>query len=167
MSQMRIDTYEDLLAVLQRDSVLHRANRDDNSVQIPTQKNGIEGVMVIRWQEDDGMLQFIQSLPIEVPEDRVDSMARAICRLNHALPAPGFNMNVETRTVYYRLPVPLAPLGYVWDKQIQTYFAATLRNAVQFVSALSRIALDGYPADRLFELIRSESNDEVQEASQG
>ena len=64
-----LKTYQDLLDLLNHDSVLHKADNEKMSATIPTRRKDLDGVMIIRWQQKDGVVQFIQTMPTDIPED--------------------------------------------------------------------------------------------------
>jgi len=136
----RITTYEELLALLQRDEVLHQPELRTKTVTIPTKRGELDGVMVLKWQDQDGVMQLIQTLPFEVPEDRVTELESALCRINHELALPGFGFNHEHRAAYYRMAAPTQPGGGLDAAEIRMYFEAVLRLSADFYKALKRVA---------------------------
>ena len=60
----RIASYSDLLDLLAREGVLHQARTEEKSVTVPTEKGTLDGMLLMRWQDSDGIIQFIQSLPL-------------------------------------------------------------------------------------------------------
>ncbi len=135
----RIASYPDLLELLAREGVLHQARTEEKSVTIPTEKGALDGMLLMRWQESDGIIQFIQSLPLEIPADKIAAMESAIARLNHALALPGFDLNHEYRMLTYRQILPIYPRGYVHPAEIQAMFRVTVKTAADFLPTLSRI----------------------------
>ena len=135
----RIASYRDLLELLAREGVLHQARAEEQSVTIPTQKGTLEGLLLMRWQESDGVIQFIQSLPFEIAEAKVALMESAIVRLNHALALPGFDLNHEFRAITYRQVLPIYPRGFVHPAEIQAMFRVTVKTAADFLPTLTRV----------------------------
>lgn len=135
----RIASYPDLLELLAREGVLHQARTEEKSVTIPTEKGALDGMLLMRWQESDGIIQFIQSLPLEIPADKIAAMESAIARLNHALALPGFDLNHEYRMLTYRQILPIYPRGYVHPAEIQAMFRVTVKTAADFLPTLARI----------------------------
>lgn len=136
----RLHTYQDLLDLLNRDAVLHQAEPGEQSARIPTRRGGFEGVLTIRWQERDRVIQFIHPLPIEVPSARLAAVESAVARINHALALPGFGINHEARGLYYRVAVPLPREG-ADGLDVVAVFQATVKNAADFYPALRRVVL--------------------------
>ena len=76
----RIASYSDLLDLLAREGVLHQARTEEKSVTVPTEKGTLDGMLLMRWQDSDGIIQFIQSLPLEIPADKIPLIESAIRR---------------------------------------------------------------------------------------
>lgn len=135
----RIASYPELLELLAREGVLHQARTEEKSVTIPTEKGTLDGMLLMRWQDSDGVIQFIQSLPLEIAEDKLALVESAIARLNHALALPGFDLNHEYRLLTYRQVLPIYPRGYVHPTEIQAMFRVTVKTASDFLPTLARI----------------------------
>jgi len=141
--QNTINRYEDLLDLLRKDGVLHQANLEDLSVTIPTGRGELRGVLVIRWQSEQGVAQLVQSLPFTVPADRVSAYEAALARLNHALLIPCFGLNHETNTPYYRLALPLFAGRPPRVEDVRAAFRTAVKTAADFLPALRRVAAEG------------------------
>ncbi len=135
----RIASYPELLELLAREGVLHQARTEEKSVTIPTEKGTLDGMLLMRWQDSDGVIQFIQSLPLEIAEDKLALVESAIARLNHALALPGFDLNHEYRLLTYRQVLPIYPRGYVHPTEIQAMFRVTVKTASDFLPTVARI----------------------------
>ena len=134
-----IGNFPDLVKLLEKDGVLHKTDIPEQTVQIPTQRGELDSVLLMRWQESDGVIQFIQALPIEVPADRLPVLSDALTRLNHALAIPGFDLNHEHGLVAYRLYLPIYPRGSVRPNEIQAMFRLTVKTAADFYPTIRRI----------------------------
>ncbi|MEE2706860.1 MAG: YbjN domain-containing protein [Planctomycetota bacterium] len=154
-----LTSYQDVLEVLNGDSVLHQADNKNQSIRIPTRRRDLDGVMIIRWQARDGVVQFIQSMPMEVPEERVKSVETAMMRLNHALAIPGFAINHENRLPYYRFVVPFQPRGGIQADEFRSYFQVTLKQAAGFFGPLKQVAEEGADPVEVTDKIRRTAND--------
>ena len=135
-----IATYEDLLSLLRDDGVLHEAHPETASVDVPTGRDSLRGVLVLRWQPERGVATFIQSLPLTVPPDRVPAFEHALVRLNHTLLLPGFGLAPEVNVPYYRLILPLFPDQPPTDAHIRLLFRATVKTAADALPGLRREA---------------------------
>lgn len=138
-----LTSYQDVLEVLTKDSVLHQPNNKKQSIRIPTTRKDVNATMVIRWQTNEGVISFVQSMPMEVPEERVKSLETVMMRLNHMLAIPGFAINHENRLPYYRLVIPLHPRGGIQDNEFRLYLQLTLKHATTFFGPLKQVAEEG------------------------
>jgi hypothetical protein len=155
-----ITSYQEFLLFLDRESVLHQPDPTAKAVSIPTEQKQIEGVQFIRWQDEDGILQFIQSMAVEVPVEQVAAVESAIARLNHALAWPGLDLNHDSRGVAYRVVLPLLPRGGVEPREIQSCFRLAVRTATDLVPTLRRVASGTTaPADVLADAQRQFASD--------
>ena len=139
---LQLTAFDHLVALMNRDGVFHQVHPDDKSVRIPTKKGALEGLLIVRWQDRDGVLQFIHPLPVEVAPGRLGAVESAITRVNHALALPGFGFNHDAGLLYFRVTAPLPPEG-VSDRLVQALFRATVRTSADFFPALKRVAQDG------------------------
>lgn len=135
----QIASYQDLSTLLKQQNVMHEAQPETQSMLLPTVWNGIEGVQVIRWQDRDNVLQFIQSLPLEIPDFYIAPIESAIARLNHAMALPGLDLNHHGHLVSYRIALPLLPRGFVLPQEVQTCFRIALQTATGLVPTLGRV----------------------------
>jgi len=134
-----IKTYRDLLDLLDREGVTHQAEPAAKSVRIPTERNGVDGVQLIRWQDEDAVLQFVQSMPLEIAAARLAAVESAVSRLNHALAWPGLDIDHERGRLAYRLVLPLAAAG-LDAATVRATFRAAVRAAAELVPTMGRIA---------------------------
>ena len=134
-----IASYQDLVGFMDREAVPHQVEPASLSVRIPTEQKGIQGVQIIRWQPDDGVVQFIQSMLRDIPEARLPALESAIARLNHALAWLGLDLNHSRRLLAYRLAIPFLPRGYVEPREIQAGFRAAAKAGADLAAALARV----------------------------
>jgi hypothetical protein len=155
MSPDLVKSFADLLALLARDGVPHEPNPTARSVHIPTEHKGVAGVQLVRWQDADAVLQFIQSMSVEIPEDRVAAVASATLRLNHALAWPGLDLDEDSRRLAFRVVLPLLPRGGVEPREIQTCFRIAVSAAADLGLVLQRVASGAMaPTDIVAEVAR-------------
>lgn len=138
----RVRSYGQLIELLRRDQVTHQLDPNEQVITIPTRRDHDEGVALLRWQDRDGVLQVIHTLPVTVPAERVAAMESAVTRLNHALALPGFGLNHQTGTLYFRVTLPVAAAG-VSPQDLQSVFRAAVRTAFDMLPALRRVAEEG------------------------
>jgi hypothetical protein len=134
-----IASYQDLVDFLQSERVPHELEPATQSAQIPTEQKGVRGVQVIRWQTEDGVIQFIQSMLRDIPEARLPAVESAVARLNHALAWLGLDLNHERFVLAYRLAVPFLPRGAVEGAEIQSGFRAAAKAGAELTPLLARV----------------------------
>lgn len=141
MEPARLHSFQQLLDVLTRDRVLHQADMDVQSVSIPTRRPAGEGLMVLRWQQREAVLQLVHALPVIVPPERLGAVESAIVRLNHGLALPGFGLDHESRRLYFREVLPITAEG-VSPTDVQTLFRAMVRTSLDLLGPIRRV-IDG------------------------
>jgi hypothetical protein len=134
-----IESFADLVHLLEREGVFHRSNLAEMTVEIPTQRGSLDSVMLVRWQPSDGVIQFIQALPLSVADDQIGCLVDAVTRLNHVLAIPGFDVNHPRKILAYRLYLPLQPRGGVTAVEIQRMFQLTVKTASELMPVLARV----------------------------
>jgi hypothetical protein len=147
--QRRIANFQDLLEVFVRDNVPHRADPEQQRVALPTKHGSLQGELLILWDARSSLLQCIQPLPFEVPQDRIGAAESAIARINHALMLPGFGLNHVSRLLYYRLSVPRRDDGTLSVLDLQRLISTTVHTAADFYIPLLGICLEGKPPEQV------------------
>ena len=134
-----IASFNDLTQLLDRDGVFHKTDEADLTVQIPTQRGTLDSVMLVRWQESDGVIQFIQAIPLAISDEKLPAVVDAVTRMNHVLAVPGFDMNHARKLLAYRLYLPIYPRGSVKAPEIQAMFRLAVKTASDFLPVFSRV----------------------------
>jgi len=140
-----IANFPDFVHLLERDGVFHRTNPAEMTVEIPTQRGSLDSVMLVRWQPADGVIQFIQVLPLTIGDAQLGSLVDAVTRLNHVLAIPGFDVNHTRKILAYRLYLPLQPRGGVTAVEIQRMFQITVKTAAELLPVLARVLAGATP----------------------
>jgi hypothetical protein len=157
-----VGSFQELIALLDEGKVMHRSDPESSAVQILTEQRGVEGMQVIRWQELDGVLQFIQSVPLTAPAERIAAVAEAVARLNHALAIPGLDYDQDRNLLAFRTYLPIFPRGAVGGDEVQAMFRITVKTAVDLLPTLRRVCEgDIAPADVLADAQRELSQSTV------
>jgi hypothetical protein len=149
-----IKSYRELLELLAHDGVMHQGDAAARLVRIPTERDGLEGVQLIRWQDQDGVVQFIQSMIADVPEERIGAVEGAVARLNHVLAWPGIDLNHTGRLLAYRIALPLRPRGGVEPREVRTCFTTAVRAAALLVPSFQRVLAGAVAAADVVEDVR-------------
>lgn len=134
-----IRSFDDLLKLLDNDSVTHQTERDEQIVLIPVAKAPIDSTMMIRWAEDDGVVHFVQTMDLEAPEQRMNAVREAIARMNHASPVPGLGINPDARVLYFRMSPTTAPIGGISPEKVRTCFSHTLEQAAAMHNIMNAV----------------------------
>lgn len=135
-----ITSYQDLVNLLTNDGVSFTAEPQSQSVRVATQMRGIDGEQLIRFQEPDGVMQFIQWMPItNIPQSAMPVIESAVSRLNHLLAVPGLDVNHSYRFVSYRVTLPILPGQGVSPDLIRACFRIAVKSGADLVPTLRRI----------------------------
>ena len=107
-----LTSFRELIAYLGEQNVPHAVNADAQIIEIPTRSPPLEGTVYIRWEKQEPLVQVIHPMLLAVKDpEKLRELEKAICRINNALPLPGFGFDYERGTLYYRLSIPMFPEG--------------------------------------------------------
>jgi hypothetical protein len=135
-----IRTIADLVELLQKENIPYRADEEGALVEVGTQI----GPMILRWEKNHGISQFIYLLPFQVPVERLAAVESAILRVNHALALPGFGLDHANSYVYYRLVMPRRmPDNSLSVDDLQRLLRVTVGTTRDFTAALKAVAVEG------------------------
>lgn len=135
-----ISNFDELAAFFAESGLMHESVREQSLVKIPTRKDSLDGVLFVRWDSEQQVVHFVQSLNIAIPKERLEPLALAMALLNHALPLPGFGINVVQGYGYYRFTMPLRPDGTLTRQEIQGLFNLAVRMASEHRPVLYEVA---------------------------
>lgn len=138
-----VSSYDDLARFFAESGLVHQAEPEQFLVKMPTRMGSLDGVMFIRWEATQQVVHFIQTINIEIPAERLSALALAIAILNHALPLPGFGINVGVRNCYFRITMPMRPEGTLTRMEIQGLFNLAVRIAAEQFAILHDVAVNG------------------------
>ena len=144
MPASRIASFVDVLGLANEDHVPHSVDADAQVALFPTRIGGFDGSLLVRWEKQLPYCQLIHSILVEVPEERVPAIERAIARINHAVALPGFGFDHEHRWIYFRLCLPVEPDGVSADFFRQMLHACVV-NAGDFVAPLRDVVFGASP----------------------
>ena len=134
-----VESFEQLVALLKKDSVNHKVKPESNMVMIPVEKGPIDGVLLISWDQNKRVASFIQPMTIEVPKETLSELETAIVRMNHALPVPGLGFNHGENAAYFRIALPFQAPGGLPPVSIRGAFTRTLAEAAHLQRTLEGI----------------------------
>ena len=135
-----VTSFNELKAALTRIGINHQANDEQLFALVAVQNKEFKAAQVIRWAQPDGVVHFIQVIPVKVPEEQISNVEAAIVRLNHSYPIPGLGMNHQTQTLYFRMTVPLLPRGHILDTEIRDYFGYCVNQAIQLEPTMTALS---------------------------
>jgi hypothetical protein len=154
--QKPIAGFADLVQMLKDGNVSHKVDAKTKSVALGVRSGDLEGVMLIIWRDNDGLVQFVQTMPFEIPADRMQAMEGAVTRANHAVSFAGFGLDHKQRKMYFRMSVPYQPRGALQAREVQAYLTGTLQQAATFYLPFRRVALEGASPEGVVEDARKE-----------
>lgn len=134
-----VGSFRALVTMLEQQSVPHQVDGAAESVYIPTRRDQIEAVQVLSWRDQEGVLQLVQGIPLEVSDDKIAAVESGIARLNHAMPVPGLDLNHASRALSYRVVLPLHPRGSLEPREIQACFRLAVRIGADLLPSLRRL----------------------------
>lgn len=136
----QVQNLDDLIEILQTDMIQHEANLEEQYVVVPIQRGNLNAIQVVRWAARDGVIHFIQVIPLQVPDEHRSNVESGMLRLNHSYPIPGLGLNHETKTPYFRFSVPLQPRGYLLENEVKEYFNFCVNQSIQFAPTLAALS---------------------------
>jgi hypothetical protein len=134
--------------------VPHQVDPASKSVRIPTAHKGIDGVQVVRWQDQDGLVQFIQSMLRDIPAERLPAVESAVCRLNHGLAWLGLDLNHAHGMLAFRVALPLVPRGGVEAREIQAAFRTAVKVGGDLAPIMARVVSGAIAPDAILDEVR-------------
>lgn len=149
--QRALYDFDDLLELMQRDGLMHQADRPTFTVHVPTQLGELDGLMMLRWLEHEGVIQLVHALPFIVPWKTRPDFIEALNILNHALPLAGFSLHPTQAMPYYRRELPFAPRGWIFDEELRWWFGMSVDVVQTFLQPLQRLASGDLSTDSFLE----------------
>jgi hypothetical protein len=128
----RIESLDALIALLERDGMEVRPDREQNRVEVGNMLAGAPAPLLLQWDAERHVVQVVQALPWPVPVEKVATAESAIIRLNHALVVAGFGLNPNTRVAYYRLSALLEGDGSIAEPDLKRVVAVATRTAKEW-----------------------------------
>ncbi len=144
-----ITSFAELLASLAEQQVPHAFNAEARTIEIPAKNAPLDSVCYVRWEKEQPYVQIICPLALATPADRHRDLEAAICRANNALPFPGFGLDHDRGTLYFRYTVAIWPEGIVAD-HFQRLVLTVMGYARDFTIPF-RGVLEGKPGDQILQ----------------
>lgn len=131
-----IDSFEALINKLEEEKLPFRRVENRQILTVPTRLGEERSVLHIRWEAIPGVIQFIQILPLVVPENRRDDLAVTIGRINASVPILGFTMNPKNGVVAFRTHAFLGKDKAIEPGMIGAVVASCVRTTKLFLPQL-------------------------------
>jgi hypothetical protein len=97
-----IHNFDTLMIQLEDEKIpFHRVEKD-STLCIPIQLSDKEGNLFICWEPMHGVVQFIQEIPLVVPEEKRKIIAILLNDINYVLPVLGFYLSKKKDVIVYR-----------------------------------------------------------------
>lgn len=143
-----LTSFRELTAYLAEQNVPHAVNGDAQIIEIPTKSPPLEGTVYLRWEKNEPLVQVIHPIVLSVKEpEKIRELEKAICRINNALPLPGFGFDYERGTLYFRLSIPMFPEG-MNANTFQRLVLECVKYARDFLIPFRRV-LEGKPGEEI------------------
>jgi hypothetical protein len=161
----RLDSFDDLIAFLGAEGATFRHDTAAQLVQLsigaPT-----GGSLFVRWERTLPYLQVVATILSDVPEDRLREVMDAVIRLTHALPLPGFGVDLTRRQIYFRTTLTVSDDGLPVDV-LKRAILAVAASARDFAGPLDKV-VKAEPGARVLQLVsedeRARSADKARDA---
>jgi hypothetical protein len=135
-----LENFGALVTQLEIEQIPFRKDEDEPILNIPTRLLEKESLLQIRWEPIQGIIQFIQVLPLIVPEKQREAVMLLINRINFSLPVLGFTLNEKTGVLTYRTQAFLNENKAILPGLIGALIALSIRNSEQFLTQLQASA---------------------------
>jgi hypothetical protein len=105
MNIKSLQSFTDLVLQLENEKIPFEQIKNSSTVIVPIPDPEKEWICYIRWEPIPGVIQFIQVLPVKVPETQQDEMRTILNRINFDLPVLGFVLNEKNGILTYRVQI--------------------------------------------------------------
>jgi hypothetical protein len=146
-----VATFSQLLEALSEQNVPHAVVSESRTVEIPARHPPLDSVCYLRWEKELPYVQVICPLALGTPADRHRDLEMAIVRVNNAVPFPGFGLDHERGTLYFRYTVVIHPEG-VPTAGFQKVVLAVMNLARDFVLPFREV-IGGKPGDQILQAV--------------
>lgn len=136
---LQIKSYDDLVSTYKRLNIEVKSNEKNQTLMFQTGRPNFAGVMVVKWDQINGVCHFIQTMPYEIKKEDYALYLEAAAKLNHGFLFPGIGLDMTRGGSYYRLSVPIEPRKYLFDFEISSYTNFTLNKASEFLPTLKKV----------------------------
>jgi len=106
---------------------------------------------------DGELIQLIVFVPVSVEEKGVNDLSRFLHMANKELDMPGFCVDEQSKTVFYRVVIPT--LGKKLSKDVLTAYLRTMQNVVDtFGTIVVALAIGAMTMEQIMEMSQKQKN---------
>ncbi|MDG2470559.1 MAG: hypothetical protein P8M80_14850 [Pirellulaceae bacterium] len=128
---IKVTSFEELVNVFKTRNIAIESNSKNQVIQINASQDDSRSVLVIKWDNKNGVIHFIQVMPMILKEEQEALFLQSAAILNHGFLFPGIGINPVNHGTYYRLSLPISPRGYLWDFEVIPH--TRLSNLINFI----------------------------------
>lgn len=154
MSSARVGSFDELISFLGAEGASFRQDPTSQIVQLALRPSDGGGPLFIRWERNLPYVQIVTTLARDIADERIREVLDALARLNHAIPLPGFGIDLARRQVYFRSTLLIADEGVPVDL-LKRAVLAVASNARNLSTPLRRV-IAGEPGARVLQLVAEE-----------
>jgi hypothetical protein len=148
MAPTTIRSINELLDVLTAHNVPHAVKPDSRTVEIPARTPPLDSTCYIRWEKDLPYVQIICPMAVGIPPERHRDLDAAMSRANNAVAFPGFGLDHEHGTLYFRYTMAMFGEDGVATTVFQRIVLAVMNKARDFVVPFRQV-IEGKPGDQI------------------
>jgi hypothetical protein len=120
-------TAEDIISYLQENKYNAELQKDTGQVSVILSISGREFPLFLRPLEGSELLQLLVFIPTKIKSGTYDDLARLMHMINKELDIPGFGMDEQSETCFYRLMLPTL------DNQIDRRILDSYLKSIQLI----------------------------------
>jgi hypothetical protein len=118
-------TIETLLTLLKKKGIDAEIQQETGQIVFAFQVDDEPFPLFIRIFDESQLLQILVFLPVQLKEGREGDMGRLLHWINQSLDLPGFGMEENSRSLFYRVMLPA--LGMSLDENLLEPFLGAVR----------------------------------------
>lgn len=141
-----IGDFSSLVHALQSDGAELQVDTAAGTIRFPLAEDWLTSVLWLRWDLEHTLLHVMLPLPEAIPAERLTDVESLIVRLNHKLVLPGFGLDHEHATAYFRLSVPRGLGGSLAYLELRKLLRTTIETVRDFAPLFRAVSQEGKSA---------------------